>query len=359
MMKRAGPALAPILSLALCTMAWSEELVIGIAVPLSGPFMQLGQQIQRGADTASSLRTDEVIQLRILDDSCSSEGGLEVAHSLVETGVGAVVGFVCTAAMEAALPVLAKAGIPVLTPAVRTASVTSGSETEKSLVFRLAPRTSDEVDAVSNILIRRWRNAFFAIVDDGTIYGRELAEGFRLRARDAGLDPVFVDGFRPQQDSQAGLVRRLRKAGATHVFVGGDRDDVAVIAQDAERLGLELEIAAGEALRAAPGPVDIKPGVLMIGLPDWKEISEQAILADFELEEAATDGYMLPAFAATQIAAEALLEARESKRQIPEILASTSYSTIIGPVAFRADGELSKNPFRLFRFNGTRFVKVP
>lgn len=358
-MKRAGIALAPFLALLWSSLAWSEDLGIGIAAPLSGPFSELGRQIQRGADTASSLRTDEEITLRVADDGCSQEGGLAAARSFVEMDVKAVVGFVCTPAMEAALPVLNKAGIPVITPAVRTQSVTRKDQSEKSAVFRLAPRTSDEVDAVSNILIRRWRDAFFAIVDDGTIYGRELAEGFRLRARDAGLEPVFVDGFRPQLDNQSGLARRLRKAGATHVFIGGDRDDVAVIAQAAEELGMDLEIAAGEALRAAPGPVKLNTGILMIGLPDWKDIADQAILADFELEESETDGYMLPAFAATQIASQALIEARESDRAVSDVLTSTTYSTIIGPIAFGNDGELQDNPFRLFRFNGTTFVEVP
>ena len=358
-MKRAGIVLASVFALAWSTPAWSEELGIGIAAPLSGPFSELGKQIQRGADTASSLRTDEEIILRVADDQCSQEGGIAAARSFVEDKVMAVVGFACTAAMEAALPILRKAGIPVLTPAVRTASLTQKDDGRQTTVFRLAPRTNDEVDAVSRILTRRWRDAFFAIVDDGTIYGRELAEGFRLQAKDAGLDPVFVDGFRPQLDNQSGLARRLRKAGATHVFVGGDRDDVAVIAQDADALGIELEIAAGEALRAAPGPVKLKPGILMIGLPDWKDISDQAILADFELEESETDGYMLPAFAATQIAAEALIEARESERPVSDVLTSTTYSTIVGPIAFGADGELKDNPFRLFRYNGTRFVEVP
>ena len=73
----------------------------------------------------------------------------------------------------------------------------------------------------------------FAIIDDGTIYGRELAESFALAAEQAGLKPVFVDTFRPQLDNQIGLVGRLSKAGATHVFAGGDRDDIAIMGRDA------------------------------------------------------------------------------------------------------------------------------
>ncbi len=86
----------------------------------------------------------------------------------------------------------------------------------------------------------------FAIVDDGTIYGRELAESFRLAAEQAGLKPVFVDTFRPQMDNQIGLIGRLRKAGATHVFVGGDRDDIAIMARDAAELAADLTLPAAK-----------------------------------------------------------------------------------------------------------------
>jgi branched-chain amino acid transport system substrate-binding protein len=358
MMKWLSLILAPVFVFTLTGKSWSDELHIGVAAPLSGPFSKLGEQVRLGADMASSLRTDERIILQVEDDRCTAEGGEEAARRFAERGVNAVVGFVCTVAIEAALPVLRKAGIPVVTPAVRTPNVTRRGSNATTMVFRLAPRANDEVEAVARILIRRWRDAFFAIIDDGTIYGRELAEGFRLRAEDAGLKPVFVDGFRPQLDNQAGLARRLRKSGATHVFVGGDRDDVAVIARDAEKLGLELEIAAGEALRAAPSPVDLRPGLLMIGLPDWMDEADQEILAEFELSESATDGYMLPAFAATQIASEALIEARESDRQPADVLTTSTYSTIIGTIEFEDTGDLKGNPFRLFRFNGTSFVGI-
>ncbi len=74
----------------------------------------------------------------------------------------------------------------------------------------------------------------------------------RAAAEQAGLKPVFVDTFRPQLDNQIGLVGRLRKAGATHVFAGGDRDDIAIMARDAAELGVPLVIAGGETLRARP-----------------------------------------------------------------------------------------------------------
>ena len=46
-------------------------------------------------------------------------------------------------------------------------------------MFRLGPRGDDERNAAATLLTRLWADELFAIVDDGTIYGRELAESFR------------------------------------------------------------------------------------------------------------------------------------------------------------------------------------
>ena len=84
----------------------------------------------------------------------------------------------------------------------------------------------------------------------------------------AGLKPVFVDTFRPALDNQLALVNRLKKSGATHVFVGGDRSDIAILARDAAARKVPLTIAGGETLSAAPDDVPLADNVLMIGVPE-------------------------------------------------------------------------------------------
>ncbi|TGV64851.1 ABC transporter substrate-binding protein, partial [Mesorhizobium sp. M00.F.Ca.ET.158.01.1.1] len=104
---------------------------------------------------------------------------------------------------------------------------------------------------------------------DGTIYGREIAETFRAAAEQAALKPVFVDTFRPQLDNQIGLIGRLKKAGATHVFAGGDGDDIAIMGRDAAQLQAGTVLAGGENLRTPPGDVPSSSGTLMIAQPEW------------------------------------------------------------------------------------------
>ena len=133
-------------------------------------------------------------------------------------------------------------------------------------------------------------------------------------AEKAGLTAVYVDQFRPQLDNQIGLAGRLRKAGATHVFVGGDRDDIAILGRDAAGLGYDLTIAAGETLRAAASDTPLQAGTLMIGLPEWADIAPPASLDAIRSHGVEPEGYALPAYAAVEIAAAASADAQKARR---------------------------------------------
>jgi branched-chain amino acid transport system substrate-binding protein len=336
-------------------LARSADLAIGISAPLSGPSALLGTQVHAGASTAAETLSGTP-RLEIADDACTPEGGVTAARQFVAARVTVVVGFLCTEALEAAMPVLKDAAIPVITIGVRTDSVTDRREKTGWPVFRLAPRADGEQKAAAALIPPLWRSELFAIIDDGTIYGRELAESVRAAAEERALKPVFVDTFRPELDNQVGLAGRLRKAGATHAFVGGDRDDIAILGRDSKGLGMPLTLAGGEALRAATSGIPLQPGTLMVGLPEPAQIAAPEAIAALKGREIVPEGYVLPAYAAVEIAAAAF--AGIGTQTVTEKLASGEFQTALGEIRFDPKGDLAENPYRLFRFDGTRFVEV-
>ncbi|EKF19679.1 branched-chain amino acid ABC transporter substrate-binding protein [Nitratireductor pacificus] len=337
--------------------AMAQDISLGVAAPLSGGFATLGRQMLNGARTAAASQ-DMPGAIVEADTACSAEGGAQAARMLIEREVDVVVGFLCTDAVESALPLFKEAGIPVVTPGVRTATLTDQRERTGWPIFRIAPRADAERDAVATLLVDHWRRDFFAIVDDGTIYGRELAETLRAAAELNELKPVYVDTFRPQLDNQIGLAGRLRRAGATHAFVGGDRSDIAILSRDARGMDYALVLAGGEALRAEDSAVPLATGTLMVGLPRWADIaSDNALkaLADAEIEP---NGYVLPGLAAAQIAIAAARAAASAGSSIGETLSSGSFATAIGDISFDAKGDATVEFYRLFRFDGETFVEV-
>ncbi len=67
---------------------------------------------------------------------------------------------------------------------------------------------------------------------------------------------------------------------------------------------------------------------------------------------------MLPAYAAVQVARAALADSMQREVPLQDALAARDFATVIGPVRFDDKGDLTDNPYRLFRFDGTRFVPV-
>jgi len=342
-------------SVAAPLVARAEGFVIGLAAPLSGPYAIIGEQMRMGAAAALASSGAELV---LVDDACSAQSGEAAAARFIEREVAVVVGFVCTESVEAALPALAEAAIPVISPVIRTVSLTDRRERTGWPFFRLTPRGDAEHAAVAEILIERWREELYALIDDGTIYGRELVESFRLEAEMAGLSSVFVDTYRPQMENQISLIGRLARSGATHVLVGGDREDIAIMARDAAEIDYDLVIAGGEALRAAPGEVPISEGVLMIAPPEWNELAAPTTLQALRDAEIEPDGYVLPSHAAIEIAVIATAAAEDTGRPVAEILHARAFPTVVGTISFDEKGDLADFAYRLYRHDGEEFLPV-
>ncbi|TPM41661.1 branched-chain amino acid ABC transporter substrate-binding protein [Mesorhizobium sp. B2-3-4] len=353
---RSGATISTALAwLWLSSAAGAQTFTIGVAAPLSGPSAILGKQIEAGAGLAASAND---IQIKTVDDACTGDGGAAAAKEFVAAKVSVVIGFLCTEAIEAAMPALKDANIPVITVGVRTESLTDRRAKTGWPVYRLGPRGDDERNAVASTLTRLWRDELFAIIDDGTIYGREIAETFRAAAEQAALKPVFVDTFRPQLDNQIGLIGRLKKAGATHVFAGGDGDDIAIMGRDAAQLQAGIVLAGGENLRTPPGDVPYATGTLMIAPPEWADVADPNVLESFSAQKIVPDGYTLPAYAAVEIVKAAMADAASSGKPLTDALSGHDFTTAIGSFRFDAKGDLSQSPYRVFRFDGTRFVPL-
>lgn len=332
----------------------SAQTLVGVAAPLTGPFALLGVQVRDGATVAAE-RTGAEIAL--IDDQCTAAGGLQAAQEFVSRRVAMVVGFLCGEALEAALPVLKDAGIPVITVGVRTNSLTDNREKTGFPIYRLAPRADGEATAISEIIPDLWRERQFAIIDDGTIYGRDLADALRGAVERRQLRPAFIDVYRPQLDNQIGLIGRLRRAGADRVFVGGDRDDIAIMTRDSAYLEAGIGFAGGEALRGISNGVPLATGTIMVALPEWSEIADPAVISAFGAENIMADGFALPTYAAIEIVA-AATNGGVTGIGLFARLDEDEFNTAIGPIRFDAKGDLTRSLYRAYSFDGSRFVPM-
>ncbi|WP_112804957.1 branched-chain amino acid ABC transporter substrate-binding protein [Ensifer sp.] len=329
---------------------------VAVVAPVEGPFALLGKQIIDGASFQAGDRGSEVV---VIPETCEAAGAEALTKALLAAGAEAAIGFLCTESLDAVLPALAEANVPALTLSVRSDILMEDVLKKNWPFFRLAPSGKAEPAAIVAAITSRWKDKPIALIDDGTIHSRELVESVRTALAEIGMTPVFTDTYRPAQEQQINLVRRLVKSGATHVFTGGDRQDTAVIARDAQEEGADLTLLGGDTLNAADVTVPLADGVLALTLPDAAQSPEGKPVADamraagFEPE-----GYVLPAFSAMAVLEQAKDQAEKDDKPLTDALLKGPYQTILGPIAFNAGHERGDTPYRLMQWQSGRFVPV-
>jgi branched-chain amino acid transport system substrate-binding protein len=333
--------------------AHAAGVTIGVVAPQQGSLASLGAQVFAGAGFEIGQAGDTVVSV---NETCEENSGQAVADALVNAKVQVAVGFLCSETLEGALPRLKEAGIPAITVSVRSRILMEDALKNGWPLFRLAPSDRAETTKIIDVILANWSGDPIALIEDGTIHGRELVEAVRNALEEKGLKPVFTDTYRPGQDQQIALVRRLKRAGATKVFVGGDRADVAVIARDARAEKIPLDILGGDAMRAADQPLALADGVHAIVIPDYSLLPAAAATVEaLRAKSIEPEGYTLPAAAAALIADQAMQAATAEGRNVLDKLVGTTFQTPVGPIAFTAAHELSENPYRLLEWRGGAF----
>jgi branched-chain amino acid transport system substrate-binding protein len=336
--------------------SYAAGVNIGVVAPQDGNFASLGAEITAGANFEVQALKDSAT---VVDEPCTEDGGRAVAEALITAKAQVAIGFLCSETLEGALPRLKDAGIPVITVSVRSHILMEDALKNGWLFFRLAPVDSAEAAMVVDAILKSWAAEPMALIEDGTIHGRELVEAVRNALEEKGLKPVFTDTYRPGQEQQIALVRRLKKAGATRVFIGGDRSDVAVIARDARSENVPLTLMGGDAMRAANQPVPLADGVQAIALPDYASLPvAQATAQAMRTNGIEPDGYILPAAAAALIASQAAESAKAENKPVADKLIGTAFQTPIGPITFGQNRELTETPYRLLEWRGNAFVPL-
>ncbi|MCX8997809.1 ABC transporter substrate-binding protein [Rhizobiaceae bacterium BDR2-2] len=339
-------------ALAASTFAAQAE-VLAVVAPETGPFARLGQQVFVGAQR---LADEKQLDLVRIPESCEAGSGDAISAEIVSAGAVAAIGFLCGESFDGGGGRLKAAGIPAISVSVRSKILFEDVAKEDWPIFTLAPHFEDEAEKLTEIIAGDWQSVPFALIDDGTLPARELVEAVRNRLEERGLRPQFVDTFRPGMENQIALVRRLQNTGATHVLFGGDHNDAAVIMRDAASENIALRLLGGEALNAADQPVPLADGVQAV-LPPQTPLAAQPVIDALGAEGIVAEGYVLPAYAAATIAAQAAEAAQRAGIPVASVVQEGRFETVLGPFAFGPEAP-HRNPYLLMEWRDGAFVPV-
>ena len=323
--------------------------IIGLSLPATGRFAPMGREIEMGVLKAIEdhvARGGKRPQLAPVDDRCEAAGAHEGLETLTQRQADVLIGVPC---FEPALVYGDELDIPIVAVGLRHAAVPQ--RIERGRLNVLGPPPDAEALAAADLVLPRWRDKPFAIVDDGGVYGRALAERLRELAEERGLRPQQLATYRPLQSTQAALVRRLENAGIEAVFVAGEAEDAAAIARDAARLG-KLEVATGETGALLPHVETAagSPSLLVVARRPSRTLPPAAILIERmdARGDFASDPF-LEGYALGQVALGLLSQGGDIRAR--------PFDTVLGRLDF-ASGRATGQPFILQRWDGQALTPV-
>jgi branched-chain amino acid transport system substrate-binding protein len=158
-----------------------DTIKIGVAQPLTGGLGPLGTDLLNGVKLAVDQLNKEgfkvagksvTLEIVAVDDKSNPEEGKKVAQQLVDAGVVAVIGHLNSGVSIPAAPIYAEKGIAQLAISTNPKFTELGLST----TLRLVANDNLQARALGSFASSSLKGVKFAVVDDGTLYGKGLAD---------------------------------------------------------------------------------------------------------------------------------------------------------------------------------------
>ena len=350
-----------------CFCAELGVLRIGVADALTGKFAMDSPSIGRAAHIAVAQANDRGgvrgmrVELVELDDQCSRVKGREVAERLAGMHVSAVLGHTCTDAMEAALPVYARAGIVAVSPSVTKDSIADGLQ--PPLFFRTICPLKEEIRVSADFAASKLGVRKAAFLHDGTEFGRSYAMGVRDLLERKGVKTVLCDVLNPLALDYLAAVRSLARSGADTLFLGAYGAVCERILQQLEMNGYAISVVGPDAMQGESGIGCLKLHLVKGYVAFTDECRNKSLsrsVAELHRNWFGTEPgpYFYSAYAAMQALLGALEQAESlAPQDVAKALREGSWKTPLGKLGFDGSGNPTGVATAVYRSHQGRLEK--
>jgi branched-chain amino acid transport system substrate-binding protein len=354
-----------------------QEIRIGVAGPLTTPSATFGLEMRQAADLAIDERDTAggvlggKIVAAVIDDQANAETGKAAAKALCDDPrVLAVVGHVNSGVMLASEKVYADCGLPVLTPMASNPAIT---EQGLANVFRLTNRDDRKGPALARWLTTRMGKKAAVVVDDGTPYGKGIADQFSSGFAAAGGAVVKRWTAKAGQTDFTAEVTELPRDFDV-LFFGGIKEG-AYILKDMRKAGLSQVFACGDGcwsvggfIKPAEGAATAGEGVRVLSAaPAVGEVPGSAEFAErYKARFGPINNYAASSYDSARIVMSAIEAAAKTKGGLPDradVLAALKGVKFQGvayaaPEVFDAKGDNKAAVIFINDVDGDRFREI-
>jgi branched-chain amino acid transport system substrate-binding protein len=320
------------------------EVRIGLAAPLTGPMAWAGGISEQAAEfavadlNASGGVLDEQIELITADDYCDGDQAVAAANKLIADRVVAVFGHECSAAAIPASKIYADAGILLFATFASSPRLTEQGLTN---VFRMVGRGDVQGRTAGDLLAERWGNKPIAILHDGQVYGKSLAEETRKRLHERGVAEAMFEAIEPGKADYWNIVQKMQAMSVEVLYFGGFTHEAGLIMRQAQDHGYKLQLVGGDGIgnedfALIAGPAAEGTLITLYPSPSGPEA------AAFATKFAATHQPPFAAYAAFEAWAQAVEKAGTFEtKAVAEVLRTQEFDTMLGRIGFDEKGDVT------------------
>ena len=326
----------------------SDEISIGVVLPVTGLLASTGELMKQGLELAldeihNTHLSDTRLKFIIEDDAGTPEGAVAAYNKLIhQEGVSVILGPATSSATEAAFPIAQENGVVAISPT----SGARGLSAIGDFVFRIPLATNivafKGVEAThANLGYQRVATLYDEIDLFSTDRDAALREAFTAK----GIEVLTTEVFQSGDTDFSTQLTRMKSLNPDAIFVSVLPPEKSSILIQAHELGISAPI-----LMSSLTSVDVQAaGVAAEGaitFLGWLSTDDtpgnQAFVANYSETFGITpDVFATASYASVYILAEAIKNAELTDAiSIRDALATISdFDTVLGKFSFNADGD--------------------
>jgi branched-chain amino acid transport system substrate-binding protein len=348
--------------------AWAADPIkVGFSMGMTGPNGPNGKQllvaleIWRDDVNAKGGLLGRPVELVYYDDQTSPANEPSIYTKLIDVDkVDLLIGPYGTNQIAAALPVLQSRNRTT----IGILGLAANSQAHYKNYFSMIPYGQDPA--------REFSRGFFelakaqnpkpktvAIVGADAEFGKTSTDGARANAKAAGFTVVYDQLYPPAMTDLSPMVRAIKATNPDIVFTAAYPPDTVAFVRAANEVGLAPSIMGGTLIGMLATPLKVLMGPLMNGYINNAEVfmpvptmnfpGVQDVLKKYQ-ERAQGQGidpfgynFVPFGYATGQVLAAAVAATKSlDHKNLADYMRSHSFSTVVGDVAFGADGEWQK-----------------
>ena len=330
-------------------LAHGRILKIGVEGPLTGPSANLGAQLIDGTRQA----IDDInkcggilgqkIELEEGDDVNDPKQGVSVANRFIGDGVTIVIGPYSSSVAKAASDVYAQNGVLMITPFVSAPALT-----DRGLwsVLRTCGRDDQQAKPWGAYLNSHFTGKKIAILFDGTIYGKALAEGASKGLASSMSASAIRRNLDPGATDYRNLISDLKADSTAIILWAGEIENGRRFVSEARTENLNALVMFGDVKNSEefqPTSLQELTGTMMSSPRDPLENKRAVnIIERLKYNNIIPTAGILRAYAAVQVATQAVGDAKsgDTKKIAEAIHSGVVFDTVVGKISYDRKGDL-------------------